>query len=144
MEVNRENIKRAIKETLLQWDFYWKICEKNGGRDIVIYPHNFEYLEGDMIYINLQVGFPHELAFGHYCYVLKDMGYKLLVIPTTSSRGDRNDYEMDIINEIGVSRLQFSDVRTVDKQRIDARKKPIKVLTPRKSIMNKYIEIIGG
>lgn len=143
MEVNKENIRRAMLETVGQWEFYWKICKKNGG-DTIIHPQNFEYSEGDMIFINLQVGYPHELAFGHYCYVLKDMGCKLLVIPATSSRGDRKIYEMDIINETGVSRLQFGDVRTVDKQRIDSRRDPIKVLTPKASIMREYIKILGG
>ena len=142
MEVNINNIKRAMSETLKQWNFYWQMCDKN-GYDTFICPKDLEFEEGDMVYVNLQVGYPHELAFAHWCYVVKDMGPKMLVIPAATPRGSRSEYEMDIINEIGVSRLQLSDIRTVDKQRIDKRKDPIRVLTPRKSIMRTLYDIIG-
>ena len=37
-----------------------------------------------MAYFNIGRGFPKELMDGHWCYILKDLGYKALVIPSTS------------------------------------------------------------
>lgn len=84
----------------------------------------------ELAYFNLGRGFPKELMDGHWCYILKDWGTKMLVIPATSIKETEIDniseYELDINsyddNIKRVSRLQFSDIRTVDIQRIDLRK----------------------
>ena len=101
-------------------------------------------MEHKLIYINLGRGFPKELMDGHWCYVLKDYGCKLLVIPSTSIKNDskfNSEYDMDIFSEdvekeeVIKSRLCITDMRTIDIQRIDKRKKYKKVITKRKEII---------
>lgn len=148
MENNEVNIKRALNETWGQWGYYWEQCKKQ-GEDVVLSPRNFKYCEGDIIYIQLQVGYPHEMTFGHWCYVVKDLYNKVLIIPTTHCEGDVVEkYEMDIpVVMDGIptfSRLQFSDIRTVDKQRIDSRKGVVEVCHKKESIIERLKEFIGG
>ena len=95
-----------------------------------------------MVYINLGRGFPKELMDGHWCYVLRDMGAKIMIIPSTSIKEDSifdERYDMDIkskvLNKKLVSRLCISEIRTVDVQRIDKRKKFMNVITNRKEII---------
>lgn len=138
----KETVKRALEETEKSWDFYWKMVDKNDGKDVIV-DYNMDYEVGDVLYMNLQVGYPHELAFGHLCYVVKKSYSKLLVIPIVTPRGPCKDYEKDIIMEgCTAGRLQFFDMRTVDKQRIDKRKEVIKVITDRKEIMKSIMKFM--
>lgn len=149
MEVNRENLKRCFEETWGQWEFYWKKKKENGGNDVVITPKNFDYDEGDMIYIQLQAGFPHEMCFGHWCYIVKKEKNKLFVIPSIHSENNENNkYEYDIVTEdylegVLLSRLSMTDARWVDVQRIDSRKGTRKVHTPKQYILGKFKESVG-
>lgn len=148
MENTEENIKRALNETWGQWGYYWKQCAKMGG-DVVLFPRGFKYREGDMVYVQLQAGYPHEMTFGHWCYVVKDLYNKILIIPTTHCEGAAVEkYEMDIpVVMDGIptfSRLQFSDIRTVDKQRIDPRKGAVEVCCKKEPIVERLKEFIGG
>lgn len=120
--------------------FYHHIA-KDGPSDNVFYCRNFQSLEHRMIYINLGRGFPKELMDGHWCYVVKDYGCKILVIPSTSIKADSvydTNFDMDIIskdkNKTYKSRLCITEMRTVDIQRIDIRKEHKIVITPKNKI----------
>lgn len=102
-----------------------------------------------MVYINLDVNFPHEMCFGHWCYVVKDMEGKLLVIPSTSVKdGCPCKYEIDINVILDgrkmKSRLNFSETRVIDKMRIDCRKSKMKAECSLVFIKYKLKEFIGG
>ena len=79
---------------------------------------------------------------GHWCYVLKDMGYKMLVIPCTSIKEDstvvnplfEKDIKIKTKKHITESRIQLSDIRSIDIQRLDLRKPFYDVLTPSEEI----------
>ncbi|MBO6047357.1 MAG: hypothetical protein J6P61_06390 [Erysipelotrichaceae bacterium] len=83
-----------------------------------------------LAYFNIGRGYPKEVMDGHYCYVLSDLGTKMVIIPCTSIKEDSQNpdprFQKDIIvrsgNELMVCRLQLSDIRAVDIQRIDVRK----------------------
>lgn len=124
--------------------FYCDLVAK-GNNDC---DHTFYYIKnkpkvGQMAYFNIGRGFPKELMDGHWCYILSDLGYKALVIPSTSIKEDSKPcnkmYEMDIeimyYNKKMKSRIQLSDIRTVDLQRLDLRKPFVDVLTDRDSII---------
>jgi hypothetical protein len=105
--------------------------------------------EGQIAYFNLTRGFPKELYDGHFCYILKDHGYKFTVIPITSLKDDSSEcdpeFQLDIdfkIGEIEKGRLQCTDLRTVDLQRINTRKGIYDVITPKTDILNKIKEVI--
>ena len=95
-------------------------------------------------YFNIGSGFPKELMDGHWCYILKAMGYKMLVVPCTSiksiSKPCNPIFEKDIsimMNEHKTHcRIQLSDIRSIDIQRLDLRKPFNDVLTSRKEIMD--------
>lgn len=97
--------------------------------------------ENQMAYFNIGRGFPKELMDGHWCYILKDFGYKMVVIPCTSIKENEcnSDFEKDIFvimyNKKTKSRLQISDIRTVDIQRLDLRKPFCQVLTDKNEII---------
>ena len=102
-----------------------------------------------MAYFNIGRGFPKELMDGHWCYVLKDFGSKMLVIPCTSIKEDSpeaTEYEVDIRAKIRKypirSRMQLSDMRVVDLQRLDIRKRFCNVITDKKEIENHIKHII--
>lgn len=87
-----------------------------------------------LAYFNIGRGFPKELMDGHWCYVLKDYGYKMLVIPCTSKRKDDYNDQFNIVIDVlknGIktqSVLSVTDIRCVDVQRLDIRKEFITVL----------------
>ncbi len=99
--------------------------------------------EHTLAYFNIGRGFPKELMDGHWCYVLKDFGYKMLVIPSTSIKDTFElcnpcfEYDIELIgnDKIKKSRLQLSDMRGVDMQRLDLRKPIIDVNTSRDKIV---------
>lgn len=100
--------------------------------------------EHQLAYFNIGRGFPKELMDGHWCYILKDLGYKMIVIPCTSLKGKEDECHPDFEKDIDVkmknrktkSRLQLSDIRSVDVQRIDLRKRFCHVLTSREEIID--------
>jgi len=97
--------------------------------------------EHQLAYYNIGRGFPKELMDGHWCYVLKDFGYKMVIIPCTSIKDTEcnPDFEKDIVVKMygkkTKSRIQISDIRSVDIQRLDIRKPFCKVLTNKNEIM---------
>ena len=100
--------------------------------------------EGQIAYINLRRGYPKEARDGHWCYILKDYGSKYVVIPSTSIKGYssacNSTCEMDILDDTpnGISRLHFSDIRSIDVMRVNTKVTPnlYDVRTPRKEIMD--------
>ncbi len=96
-----------------------------------------------LAYFNIGRGFPKEMMDGHWCYVVKNMGGKMLVIPCTSIKNPYkiySPYEKNIqvrIDEATIScTLHLSDIRAIDIQRIDLRKPIYQVITSRKEIIN--------
>ena len=95
-----------------------------------------------LAYVNIGRGFPKELMDGHWCYILKDMGSKMLVIPTVSikdsSINEKYELDIDIVinNKPKKSRLQLSDIRSIDIQRIYGNKGYIEVTTSFEKIHN--------
>ena len=96
-----------------------------------------------MASFNIGRGFPKELMYGDWCYVLKDMGYKMLVLPCTSIKEDSTpanpSFEKDITiktdKHITYCRIQLSDIRSIDIQRLDLRKPFYQVLTDQEEIL---------
>lgn len=100
-------------------------------------------------YFNLTRGFPKELFGGHLCYVVKDLSAKYLVIPTTSVKENRpkTKFEIDIkikdyIND-EQTRLQVSDMRCIDKQRLYTDKLFFDIETDKTQLINQ-IKLITG
>lgn len=132
----------SLKYQLSQLEYFY--CELAHGKDIskTFYKPKLEVSEHKLAYFNIGRGFPKELMDGHWCYIVKKYGYKALVIPCTSikekSRKPNGKYELDIDIEMNghltKSRLQITDMRTVDLQRLDVRKNPCIVLTQKKEI----------
>lgn len=108
--------------------------------------------EGQIAYFNLRRGYPKETFDDHWCYILKDFGNKYVVIPTTSVKPDScacNDkYEMDIkikdFTNNSMSRLQITDIRTVDTMRVCQSIEPnfYDVETDKNTIINKVKSVI--
>lgn len=121
--------------------FYRDIAMEMPSEDVYYKMRNYPN-EHELVYVNLDRGFPKEMMDGHWCYVLKNFGYKLLVIPTTSIKKDstyNEKFDYDIISKFSdktvKSRLSISDMRCIDIQRIDKRKPKAKVLTERNEIL---------
>lgn len=95
-----------------------------------------------LAYFNIGRGYPKELQDGHWCYVLKDFGYKMLIVPCTSikenSSAINENFEMEIEtmyhHEKMHCRMQLSDMRMVDLQRLDERKPIYEVCTNKEDI----------
>lgn len=129
--------------------FYCELLEEDHPQPDQTYYHVYRRpTVHQMAYFNIGRGFPKELMDGHWCYVLKDFGSKMLIIPCTSIKEDSpapSAYELDISSRIRKytikSRMQVSDMRVVDIQRLDMRKRFCEVITDRKEIEN-YIKHI--
>lgn len=146
MEVTRDNLKYAYEHMKREWEFYW---EQSKGNPRWVCNPQMDIQEGDMVYVQLDAGFPLEMCFGHWCYVVKDMIGKFLIIPSTSIKDEcPAPTEMDIPVIINgrktKSRLNFSEVRTIDKLRVDTRKSVAKPQVSLCFIKYKLKEFIGG
>lgn len=104
--------------------------------------------EGQIAFFNLRRGYPKEIYDGHYCYILKDFGIKYLVIPTTSvkdqSQANPNfEYDIKIRNFKNdlTTRLQISDIRTIDIQRFNEKRIVYNVVTDRETIAE-FVKIV--
>lgn len=132
----------SLKHLTSQLIYFYRDVAKNSESDNIYYKVRNYPKEHDLIYVNLGRGFPKELMDGHWCYVVKNYGHKLLVIPSTSIKEDSSfnaEFDLDIIsrfdNYVKMSRLSITDIRCIDLQRIDERKKRAEVLTDRKEIL---------
>lgn len=137
-----EKYSYALLHQTSQLEYFYCHLVKDGDCDETYYHVHHRPRVHQMAYFNIGRGFPKELMDGHWCYVLKDLGYKMLVIPCTSIKDDSTEanpqFEMDIQikihKHITKSRIQLSDIRSVDIQRLDLRKPFCKVLTSQKEI----------
>jgi hypothetical protein len=94
-------------------------------------------------YFNLTRGFPKELYGGHWCYVFKYFKSKFVVIPTTSVKEGslppdpqfQLDVAVDNFKNGLLTRLQLSDMRTIDIQRLYCGKGFFDVTTDREYIV---------
>lgn len=139
-----EKYSCSLKHLTTQLEYFYCHLVKEQGRDS---ENTFYHLKlrpkiHQLAYFNIGRGFPKELMDGHWCYILKDLGYKMLIIPCTSLKGNccNPGFELDIDIEMGgtrtKSRLQLSEIRCVDMQRLDLRKPFCNVLTKRIEIMD--------
>ena len=124
--------------------FYCNLVPKGTGNSATtIYKPINRPKEHQLAYFNLGRGFPKELMDGHWCYVVKDLGSKMFVIPCTSIKADSKpcnlNFEFDIegVDEQGTfkCRIQLSDIRSIDVQRVHVLKKPKEVVTGRDIIL---------
>lgn len=123
--------------------FYCHLVKEGSGKcDSTFYRIPRRPKVHQLAYFNIGRGFPKELMDGHWCYILKDLGYKMLVIPCTSVKNEicNQEFEMDIkikmIDNYTLSRIQLSDIRSIDMQRLDLRKPFCDVETEREDIIN--------
>lgn len=141
----------SLSYQLKQLNFFYKdLIDKEGTNDAnkTYYNLSPNPTEHKIIYVSLCRGFPKELYDGHWCYVLKHSGTKLLVIPITSikdcSSPEEQSYYFDIQEEGNIKvRLRFDEMRTIDKMRVMTKDKPYKnVITQRTVIENKLMEYL--
>ncbi|POO87857.1 hypothetical protein [Clostridium sp. 3-3] len=141
----------SLSYQLKQLNFFYKdLIDKEGTNDAnkTYYNLSPNPTEHQIIYVSLCRGFPKELYDGHWCYVLKHSGTKLLVIPITSikdcSSPEEQSYYFDIQEEGNIKvRLRFDEMRTIDKMRVMTKDKPYKnVITQRTVIENKLMEYL--
>lgn len=141
-----EKFSYSLLHQAKQLEYFYCHLVKDGNCDETYYYVKKRPKIHTLAYFNIGRGFPKELMDGHWCYVLKDLGYKMLVIPCTSIKEDSTnanpEYEMDIdimmYHKKNHCRIQLSDIRSVDIQRIDLRKPFLKVLTDKNTI-DKFI-----
>lgn len=108
--------------------------------------------EHQIAYFNLGHNYPKELYGGHWCYILKDFKYKMLIIPTTSVKPDSSpldpNFEIKIeadgfFNDLE-TRVQVSDMKVVDIQRLYDSKGFFDVSTNKEYIKTELHKIILG
>lgn len=124
-------------------EYFYCHLVKDGNCDETYYQVKKRPTIHQLAYFNIGRGFPKELMDGHWCYILKDLGYKILIVPCTSIKKDSSKanpyYEYDIMirdcDYFTSCRIQFSDIRSVDIQRIDLRKPFYDVVTPKEDIL---------
>ena len=92
-----------------------------------------------LVYVHLGGGYAKEMRGPHWCYVVKNNGQKLTVIPLTSIKEDsgpaKEPFELDIDEGNGKKgRMHFDDMRSIDKMRVIEKKGYRSVCTPRADI----------
>lgn len=136
-----EKYTRSLSWQTAELEFYYCYLKKNGYE----YKLKNRPKSHQLAYFNIGRGLPNELMDGHWCYILKDLGNKMLIIPTCSIKKEIvNPYfEMDILtkDKLKYSRLKLSEIRTVDILRLYEDKGYIDVTTPKHEIQ-KAIENI--
>ncbi|KXU49000.1 MAG: hypothetical protein UFX20_00480 [Longibaculum muris] len=138
-----EKYSYALLHQTNQLEYFYCHLVKDGDCDDTYYHVHKRPHVHELAYFNIGRGFPKELMDGHWCYVLKDMGYKMLVIPCTSIKKDstpanplfEKDIKIKTDTHITQCRIQLSDIRSVDIQRLDLRKSFYEVLTPKEEII---------
>lgn len=153
-----EQFSRQILDQVKELDFFYSnlVARNKGNASKTFYkvsPANKRPSEGQVAYFNLRRGYPKEVYDGHYCYVLKDFKYKYLIVPLTSVKDKSSPYpnfEFDIkiknFTNDKVSRMQISDMRTIDIQRINENHyggTVYDVETDRQSIVDAVTKIIS-
>lgn len=146
IETNLEEIKKSLKKikqngkydvkkythSLMhqtgQLEYFYCNLVRDGCCDHTYYRVHNKPRVHELAYYNIGRGFPKEIMDGHWCYIVQDLGYKCLVIPCTSIKNDEEcskfekDIKIKMNNDVVYSRLQLSDIRAIDNQRLDERK----------------------
>lgn len=144
-----EKYSRSLLHQTSQLSYFYCSLVKDGSPSDTYYHVHKRPKEHQMAYFNIGRGFPKELMDGHWCYIVKDLGYKMLIIPCTSIKKESSPlnphFEKDliVIDDHGMithSRMQLTDLRTVDIQRLDCRKPFYTVCDDREEIRNFIIE----
>lgn len=135
-----------------QIKFFYNNVTKNqtGDPSTSYYKPKVKPHEHQIAYFNLTQGFPKELRGGHWCYIVKAMKSKFLVIPCTSVKETSPLIDPDLQLDIEISdfenerktRLQFSDMRAIDNQRLYVAKGVYDVITERNTILNSCMEAV--
>lgn len=125
--------------------FYGPLSSMQPGKDPsrVFFDLDVDPQCHQLVYVQLGGGYAKELRGPHWCYVLKNVGQKLTVIPTTSIKKNsgpaRAPYEFDITENDGmISRLHFDDIRSIDKMRVLETKPYKNAITPKEEILKAY------
>lgn len=120
-----EKYSRSLLHQTNQLSYFYCSLVKDGSPSDTYYHVHKRPKEHQMAYFNIGRGFPKELMDGHWCYIVKDLGYKMLIIPCTSIKKESsplNPYfekDLTVIDDHGTithSRMQLTDLRTVDIQ----------------------------
>ncbi len=122
-----------------QLEYFYCHLVKDGDKDHTYYRVWKRPNEHNLAYFNIGRGYPKELMDGHWCYIVKDMKSKMLIIPCTRIKKNMHQYEkvIQIKNqEDTLYCLQLGDMKSIDIQRIDLRKPFYKVITPRQEIIS--------
>lgn len=133
-----------------QLKFFYNNVTRNqtGNPSTSFYKPKVKPESHQIAYFNLTQGFPKELRGGHWCYVLKQAKSKFIIIPCTSVKEDSSpadpefqmDIELDEFPNGKKARLQFTDIRAVDAQRLYSDRGIYDVVTERGLIVNKALE----
>lgn len=144
-----EKYSRSLLHQTSQLSYFYCSLVKDGSPSDTYYHVHKRPKEHQMAYFNIGRGFPKELMDGHWCYIVKDLGYKMLIIPCTSIKKELSplnphfEKDLTVIDDHGLithSRMQLTDLRTVDIQRLDCRKPFYTVCDDREEIRNFIIE----
>lgn len=144
-----EKYSRSLLHQTSQLSYFYCSLVKDGSPSDTYYHVHKRPKEHQMAYFNIGRGFPKELMDGHWCYIVKDLGYKMLIIPCTSIKKESSplnphfEKDLTVIDDHGMithSRMQLTDLRTVDIQRLDCRKPFYTVCDDREEIRNFIIE----
>lgn len=142
-----------LEHWINELSFFYNIVVKDGqDPSKVIYDIPFKQrpIIGQVAYFNLRRGYPKETYDGHWCYILSDYGSKFVILPITSEKGDsltlNIKYEMYIdikdFENNEKSRLQLTDIRSIDIMRVYKKKKIYNTTTDRALIIEKVKEIL--
>ena len=144
-----EKYSRSLLHQTSQLSYFYCSLVKDGSPSDTYYHVHKRPKEHQMAYFNIGRGFPKELMDGHWCYIVKNLGYKMLIIPCTSIKKESSplnphfEKDLTVIDDHGMithSRMQLTDLRTVDIQRLDCRKPFYTVCDDREEIRNFIIE----
>ena len=144
-----EKYSRSLLHQTSQLSYFYCSLVKDGSPSDTYYHVHKRPKEHQMAYFNIGRGFPKELMDGHWCYIVKDLGYKMLIIPCTSIKKESSplnphfEKDLTVIDDHGMithSRMQLTDLRTVDIQRLDCRKPFYTVCDDREEIRKFIIE----
>ncbi len=144
-----EKYSRSLLHQTSQLSYFYCSLVKDGSPSDTYYHVHKRPKEHQMAYFNIGRGFPKELMDGHWCYVVKDLGYKMLIIPCTSIKKESSpvnphfEKDLTVLDEHGMithSRMQLTDLRTVDIQRLDCRKPFYNVCDDQEEIRKFIIE----
>lgn len=141
---------QSLLQMTKELEFFY--CKKAKGKnpDHIYYYLNRRPMEHSLAYFNLSRGYPKELMDGHWCYVIKDFGVKMLIVPCTSLKEGSKDVDGRFQKDIEIIcenkhmnvRLQITDMRCVDVMRLDERKPFYQVVNQQEEIYDYIISRI--